>query len=249
MNRSTNLPLVLAITGASGAVYSARFLQCAALAQIPTHIVVSPSGAEVIRQELRLPVSPMDRCIKALLNYTWPGESRWEPLTETEVAEYLSICQIHNHGDYLTPIASGSFLTRGMVICPCSGSTLSGIVHAASNNLVVRAADVHLKEHRKLLLVPRETPLSAFQLENMHRAAQAGAIVLPASPGWYHGVESLLDLVDFVVARILDHFDIPHQLIRRWGVPPDAQHEDAPPQEAATKNLSLESDLLKQGGG
>ncbi|XZE22093.1 UbiX family flavin prenyltransferase [Pirellulaceae bacterium SH449] len=233
MNRSTNLPLVLAITGASGAVYSARLLQCAARARIPTHIVISPSGAEVIRQELRLPASPADRCINALLNYTWPGEPRWEPLAESEVAEFLSVCQIHNHGDYLTPIASGSFLTRGMVICPCSGSTLSGIVHAASNNLVVRAADVHLKEHRKLLLVPRETPLSVFQLENLHRAAQAGAIVLPASPGWYHGVESLLDLVDFIVARILDHFDIPHQLIRRWGVPPSPTLENAPAENDA----------------
>lgn len=220
MNRSVDLPLVVAITGASGAVYAARLLQCAARANVPTHIVVSPSGAEVIRQELRLPISPTDRCIDALVRYTWPGEARWVPLSDQEVQDYLGICKIHNHSDYLTPIASGSFLTRGMVVCPCSGSTLSGIVHAASNNLVVRAADVHLKEHRKLLLVPRETPLSVFQLENMHRAAQAGAIVLPASPGWYHGVESLLDLIDFVVARILDHFDIPHKLMRRWGEPP-----------------------------
>lgn len=221
MNRSPDLPLVVAITGASGAVYASRLLQCAARARVPTHIVVSPSGAEVIRQELRLPISPTDRCIDALIRYSWPGEKRWHPLTEEEIQDYRSVCQIHNHGDYLTPIASGSFLTRGMVVCPCSGSTLSGIVHAASNNLVVRAADVHLKEHRKLLLVPRETPLSVFQLENMHRAAQAGAIVLPASPGWYHGVESLLDIIDFVVARILDHFDIPHKLMRRWGEPPE----------------------------
>ena len=220
MNRSTNLPLVLAITGASGAVYSARLLQCAARAKVPTHIVVSPSGGEVIRQELRLPISPSERCVEALLRYCWPGEDRWIGLTDAEIEEYLSVCCIHAHSDYMTPIASGSFLTRGMVVCPCSGSTLSGIVHAASNNLVVRAADVHLKEHRKLLLVPRETPLSVFQLENMHRAAQAGAIVLPASPGWYHGVESLIDIIDFVVARILDHFDIPHQLMRRWGEPP-----------------------------
>lgn len=117
----------------------------------------------------------------------------------------------------MTPIASGSFLTSGMVICPCSGATLSGVVHAAGNNLIQRAADVHLKEHRKLILVPRETPLSVFQLENMHRAAQAGAIVLPAMPGWYHGVESLVDLIDFVVARILDHLDVPHALMKRWG--------------------------------
>jgi 4-hydroxy-3-polyprenylbenzoate decarboxylase len=103
-----------------------------------------------------------------------------------------------------------------MVICPCSGATLSGVVHAAGNNLIQRAADVHLKEGRKLILVPRETPMSVFQLENMHRAAQAGATVLPAMPGWYHGVESLVDIVDFVVARILDHLHVPHQLMKRW---------------------------------
>ena len=98
------------------------------------------------------------------------------------------IVTLHDYQDYMTPIASGSFLTRGMVICPCSGATLSGVVHASGNNLIQRAADVHLKEHRKLILVPRETPMSVFQLENMHCAAQAGAIVLPAMPGWYHNV-------------------------------------------------------------
>ena len=123
---------------------------------------------------------------------------------------------IHHYKNYFTPIASGSFLTAGMVICPCSGSTLSGIAHAASQNLIQRAADVHLKEHRKLIVVTRETPLSVFQLENMHRVAQAGAVVLPAAPGWYHGATELVDLVDFVVARILDQFDVTHTLMRRW---------------------------------
>jgi 4-hydroxy-3-polyprenylbenzoate decarboxylase len=104
-----------------------------------------------------------------------------------------------------------------MVVCPCSGTTLSGIVHAGGKDLIQRAAEVHLKEHRKLVLVPRETPLSVFQLENLHRAAQAGAVVMPASPGWYHGVDEIIDLVDFVVARILDHLSVPHQLMRRWG--------------------------------
>ena len=123
----------------------------------------------------------------------------------------------HHHRDYLAPIASGSFLTGGMVICPCSGSTLSAVVHGASNNLVHRAADVHLKERRRLILVPRETPLSVVHLENLKRAAEAGAVVLPAMPGWYHGVQSLQDLIDFVVARILDQLDLPHELMRRWG--------------------------------
>jgi 4-hydroxy-3-polyprenylbenzoate decarboxylase len=123
----------------------------------------------------------------------------------------------HHYQDYFAPVASGSFLTAGMVVCPCSGSTLSGIAHAASNNLIQRAAEVHLKERRKLILVPRETPLSALQLENMRRVAEAGAVVLPAMPGWYHGVKSIQDLVDFVVARILDQLGVPHDLMRRWG--------------------------------
>jgi 4-hydroxy-3-polyprenylbenzoate decarboxylase len=117
----------------------------------------------------------------------------------------------------MSPIASGSHLTRGMVICPCSGSTLSAVVYASGSNLIHRAADVHLKERRKLVLVPRETPLSVRQLDNMKQACEAGAIVLPAAPGWYHGVESTRDLVDFIVARILDQLEIPRTLIQRWG--------------------------------
>ena len=123
----------------------------------------------------------------------------------------------HHYRDYMAPVASGSFLTNGMVICPCSSGTLSAIVHATSSNLIHRAAEVHLKERRKLVLVPRETPLSVIQLENMHRAAEAGAIVLPAMPGFYHGVTSIQDLVDFVVSRICDQLGVENGLIRRWG--------------------------------
>ena len=112
-----------------------------------------------------------------------------------------------------------SSVTAGMVVCPCSGSTLSGIAHGASTNLIQRAAEVHLKERRPLILVPRETPLSLIHIDNMRKAAEAGAVILPASPGWYHGVESLQDLVDFVVARILDQLGVPRQLVKRWGTP------------------------------
>ena len=108
-------------------------------------------------------------------------------------------------------------MTAAMVICPCSGSTLSGVAHAASQNLIQRAADVHLKEHRKLIVVPRETPLSSLQIENMLRLSQAGAVVLPAAPGWYQGQPSLLAIVDFVVCRILDQLGVPNQQMRRWG--------------------------------
>jgi 4-hydroxy-3-polyprenylbenzoate decarboxylase len=104
-----------------------------------------------------------------------------------------------------------------MVICPCSGTTLSAIAAGAAGNLIQRAAEVHLKERRKLILVPRETPLSLAHIDNMRRVTDAGAVVLPASPGWYHGVQSLADLVDFVVARICDQLGVEHTLTKRWG--------------------------------
>ena len=118
----------------------------------------------------------------------------------------------HHFQNLMAPIASGSFLTDGMVICPCSGSTLGAVVHGTGENLIHRAASVHLKERRKLIVVPRETPLSTIQLDNMRRAAEAGAVVLPAMPGFYHGVTSIRDLVDFVVARICDQLGIDNRL-------------------------------------
>jgi 4-hydroxy-3-polyprenylbenzoate decarboxylase len=196
-------PLVLAITGASGAVYATRLLEILLRSERNVHLVVSPSGAAVIKQELGVSIDPARPDLTKLL--------------PADLANRHKQVSVHHYENFMAPIASGSFLTGGMVVCPCSGSTLSGIAHAASMNLVQRAADVHLKERRKLILVPRETPLSVLQLENMHRAAQAGAVLLPAMPGWYHGVESLQDLIDFVVARILDQLEVPHTLMRRWG--------------------------------
>lgn len=194
-------PLVLAITGASGAVYARRLLQVLLGSNHDIHLTISPSGQEVLRQELACQVDLDD----------------FDPQTLLGTGAAADRLQYHRYDDYLTPIASGSFLTSGMVVCPCSGSTLSGIARAASGNLIQRAADVHLKERRKLVLVPRETPLSLPQLENMKLAHQAGAVILPASPGWYHGVQSLDDLVDFVVARILDQLGIDNALMKRWG--------------------------------
>ncbi len=216
-------PLVLAITGASGAVYAVRLLQCLCDARVPVHLVMSPSAATVIQQELQLDIGPKRDRIDLLLKYCWPDPStqnQWRPRAAQQVAMDLECITFHDYQNYMTPIASGSFLTRGMVICPCSGATLSGVVHAAGNNLIQRAADVHLKEHRKLILVPRETPMSVFQLENMQRAAQAGAVVLPAMPGWYHNVRSVVDLIDFIVARILDHLQVPNSLMERWAENP-----------------------------
>lgn len=210
--------IVLAITGASGAPYAVRLLQVLARRELEIHLAISPSGAAVIRQELGLSIDVRGPDLTPLLQYRppWVSDSPPAPSPREESGRRATF-HCHAYDDYLTPIASGSFQTDAMVVCPCSGSTLSGIARAAASNLIQRAAEVHLKEHRKLVLVPRETPLSVLQLENLHRVAQAGAVVLPAMPGWYHGVESLDSIVDFVVSRILDQIGIDNALIGRWG--------------------------------
>lgn len=196
-----NAPFVVGITGASGAVYAVRLVQVLLAEGREVHLAISPSGATVIAQELD---------IKVDLDSFSPADLFGEP-AETGLLRY------HHYTDFMAPIASGSFVTGGMVICPCSGSTLSAVAHAAGSNLIQRAAEVHLKERRKLILVPRETPLSLPQINNMKLAAEAGAIILPASPGWYHGVRTLNDLVDFIVCRILDQLGVKTNLMRRWG--------------------------------
>ncbi|MBI1830213.1 MAG: UbiX family flavin prenyltransferase [Planctomycetes bacterium] len=123
----------------------------------------------------------------------------------------------HDHRDFMAGIASGSFLTAGMVICPCSSGTAAAIAHGLSQNLIHRAADVHLKEKRKLVLVPRETPLSIVQLRNLTICAEVGAVVLPASPGFYTKPQSLDDAIDFIVGRVCDQLGVEHDLFRRWG--------------------------------
>ncbi len=219
-----SLPLVVAITGASGAPYAVRLLQALAQSDCHVHLTISPSGAAVIKQELGLQLDLQSLSLDSLLLARFP----WEPAAPTGdsgvgqqlVNQWRSATaswKYHHYQDYMTPIASGSFLTAGMIICPCSGSTLSGIARAAGSNLIQRAAEVHLKERRKLVVVPRETPLSTIALENMQRLSQAGAVVLPAMPGWYHGVQRLDDLINFVVARILDQFGLGEGLIDRWG--------------------------------
>jgi 4-hydroxy-3-polyprenylbenzoate decarboxylase len=224
-------PYVLAITGASGAIYAVRLLEVLINLGHDVHLTLSPSGAVVLKQELDLAVD-LDhfQLSQLMLDERAPaGDSKIDVLRQqagissgdSNVLEIRSRQPgnviYHHHRDFFAPIASGSFLTSGMVICPCSGGTLSALVYGASQNLIHRAADVHLKEHRKLIVVPRETPLSTLQLETMHRAAVAGAIVLPAMPGWYHGVRTVRDLVDFVVGRILDQLNIEQSLIQRWG--------------------------------
>ncbi|MEM9587585.1 MAG: flavin prenyltransferase UbiX [Planctomycetota bacterium] len=208
--------IVLAITGASGAPYAARLLQVLCRTDLDIHMTISPSGAAVIKEELGLAIDVRRPNLAQLLGWVPP----WTSLSTSNAGEEVAVpdrLHFHQYDDYMTPIASGSFQTRAMVVCPCSGSTLSGIARSAASNLIQRAAEVHLKEHRKLVIVPRETPLSVFQLENLHRLATAGVVVLPAMPGWYHGVTGLDSIVDFVVSRILDQLDVDNALIERWG--------------------------------
>ena len=194
--------IALGITGASGAPYAVRLLDELLRAGTRVWLSISPAGATVIEQELGRKIDLTAFRLSDLLD---------EQPYHTGSVEYF------HYQNLMSPLASGSARTRAMVICPCSGGTLSSIAHAASGNLIQRAADVHLKERRPLILVPRETPLSTPQLENMLRCSQFGATILPAMPGFYHQPRGLDDLVDFVVARILDQLSIPHQLSRRWG--------------------------------
>lgn len=195
-------PLVVGITGASGAPYAVRLLEVLLESGREVHLAISPSGQAVIGEELCRQID-LDRFdLAALLG---------RPAPTTGTLHY------HHHKNLMAPIASGSFLTAAMVICPCSGSTLSAIAHSMGENLIHRAAEVHLKERRKLVVVPRETPLSLPQLKNMQAVHEAGGVVLPAAPGFYHGAATVADLVDFIVARICDQLGVPNALIRRWG--------------------------------
>lgn len=199
-------PLVLAITGASGAAYAVRLLEVLLTAGREVYLTISPSGQAVIKQELGIAVDLKNFRVAGLLS----GRGGTVEIDENK----LHYCHF---ADLMSPIASGSFLTDGMVVCPCSGSTLGAIAHSMGTNLVHRAAEVHLKERRKLILVPRETPLSLPQLKNMQSAAEAGAVVLPAAPGFYHGAQTIDDLINFIVARICDQLGVEQSLMRRWG--------------------------------
>jgi len=223
--------IVLAITGASGVVYGVRLLEVLRAAGWNTYLSISGAGRQVLEHELGLNVDLEHFELRMLLLDSLERdddrlrEIRTLAGISSEESSVLAIAsgepgQVHycHWQDFSAPIASGSFLTEAMVICPCSFGTLGAIVAGSGSNLIHRAAEVHLKERRKLILVPRETPLSLVQLENMRRAAEAGAVILPAMPGFYHGATTVSDLVDFVVGRICDQLGIQHNLLRRWGM-------------------------------
>ena len=197
------LTVTLALTGASGMPYGIRLLECLLAAGTRVYLLYSQAASIVARQEMALAL----------------------PARVKEAAEFFSArfgaapgqLQAFGREEWFAPVASGSNPADAMVVCPCTMGTLAAIAAGMADNLIERAADVTLKESRKLVLVPRETPLSAIHLENMLRLSRAGAIILPANPGFYHHPQTAQDLVDFVVARILYHVGVVHELIPRWG--------------------------------
>jgi len=200
--------VTLALTGASGMPYGVRLLECLLKAGVRVYLLYSQAAQIVAKQEMDLAL---------------PGRVR-------EVQDFFAQkfeaadgqLRVFGREEWFAPVASGSNPADAMAICPCSMGTLAAVACGLADNLIERAADVMLKEQRPLVLVPRETPFSAIHLENMLRLSRAGAVILPANPGFYHHPTRLEDLVDFVVARVLDLLRIQHQLTPRWG---DERHE------------------------
>lgn len=185
---------VLGVTGASGVAYARRLAQCLSEIDLHLHLILSPAARRVMADELDL----REFTVQSILG---------------RAADNVSL---HTHQNIGAPIASGSFITAGMAVCPCSGNTLAAIAAGLGDNLIARAAAVTLKEGRRLVLVPREAPLSQIEIENMLTLSRAGAVICPACPGFYHKPESVEDLIDFVAARVLDLFQLPHSIGKRW---------------------------------
>ena len=195
--------IALAMTGASGAAYGLRLLECLLTSGCEVYFMLSAPAQVVISMETDLKLPSRAAEIEEVLTKHYqaqPGQLR-----------------VFGREQWTAPVASGTSVPRAMVICPCTSGTLSAIAHGSSDDLLERAADVVLKEQRKLILVPREMPLSVIHLENMLALARMGVTIIPACPGFYHRPSSIQGLIDFVVARILDHLQVQHALIPRWG--------------------------------
>lgn len=200
--------IALALTGASGMHYGLRLLQCLIDAGMRVYLLISQAGQVVLKMEAGIdaPSRPLDaeRYFSARLGAA-PGQLR-----------------VFGRQQWTAPVASGSHPPEAMVICPCTTGTLASLAAGLSQDLIQRAADVVLKERRPLILVVRETPFTTIHLENMLRLARAGAVIMPANPGFYHQPQSIDALIDFMVARVLDHLQVPQQLLPRWGEPPSS---------------------------
>ncbi|HEY8506319.1 MAG TPA: flavin prenyltransferase UbiX [Gemmataceae bacterium] len=196
--------LVVAMTGASGSPYGVRLVEVLLRAGQAVHLTLSPAAAEVLEQET-------GRAVR--LDHFDPADLLGDAVGGLD----RGLLRYHHYRDFRAGIASGSFLTGGMAICPCSMGTAAAVAQGTSQNLIHRAADVHLKERRKLILVPRETPLGLVQLRNLAACAEAGAVVLPAMPAFYTHPQTVQDMVDFVVGRVCDQLGVEHRLLKRWG--------------------------------
>ncbi len=195
--------ITLALTGASGMPYGLRLLECLLQAKVQVYLLYSQAAQIVIKQEI---------------GETWPSRAKEvETMLRTRYGLAEGLLQVFGREEWFAPVASGSNPADAMVICPCTMGTLAAVAAGMSDNLIERAADVSIKEGKKLIVVPRETPYSALHLENMLKLARLGVCILPPNPGFYHHPQSVEALVDFVVARILDQLSVPHSLMKRWG--------------------------------
>jgi len=195
--------MTLAFTGASGAPYGLRLLECLLAADYTVYLLISSAARVVMATEYNLKLPSRPEAAKAILVKRFNCQP-----------DSLEVC---GKEDWFSPVASGSAAPKKMVICPCSVGSVAAIAHGMSDNLIERAADVVMKERGKLLLVVRETPFSTLHLENMHKLSQLGVTIMPAAPGFYHQPKGIEDLIDFMVARILDHLGIEQKLVARWG--------------------------------
>lgn len=198
-----NRTIALAITGASGVQYSFRLLECLLKADINVYLMISKAAQVVIGMETDLSLPGRNIEIQKVLAQKYKADKKQ--------------LQVFGEDEWTAPVASGSNNVSAMVVCPCSMGALSAIAHGASNNLLERAADVMLKERKKLILVPRETPYSDIHLENMLKLSRMDAVIVDANPGFYNSPQSIDDLVDFVVAKVLDQLGVEHSIQPKWG--------------------------------
>ena len=193
----------LALTGASGVQYGLRLLECLLRAGVPVDLMLSQPAQVVIGMETDLSLPGRGADIERFFSERFQAEP--------------GLLKVYGEKQWTAAFASGSGVNRAMVVCPCTTGTLASIATGQSRSLMERAADVTLKEQRKLILVLRETPLSEIHLEHMLRLARMGAVIMPANPGFYHRPERVEDIIDFIVARVLDHLDLEHDLLPVWG--------------------------------
>lgn len=201
-----NKRITLAITGASGTPYTLRLLELLVKAEFQVYVLISSAAKVVLATEENLKVPSKPEAVAAFFTERFAAK-----------AGQIIAC---GKDEWFSPVASGSAAPKQMVVCPCSTGTLSAIATGASDNLIERAADVVIKERGQLILVPREMPFSTIHLENMLKLSQTGVTIMPAAPGFYHEPKSIADLVDFVVARILDHVGVDQSIMQRWGYKP-----------------------------